>query len=122
MHRPINTAKMRFIIALVLAWLPFAVLGKLSGPCTGDQATGLWGSHGICITTGTCKKRGGVYKKGACPDDKEDVKCCLLGLEESSGANPCEGASYCTWKSNSCPKQITGECPGGEDYVCCKLF
>lgn len=61
------------------ALFPVAALATLNGHCTGSAATGVWKDHGICIKTSTCDQYHGEYKSGACPDDPNDVKCCVIG-------------------------------------------
>jgi hypothetical protein len=125
------------------ALLPFAarVLATVNGHCSGS-ASGLYLSDGICVTTSTCDSYDGSYISGGCPYDADNVKCCLVGLEDSVSVNPCGGSSYCNWVANGCsdgswisgtffPEGLrvagltrldvpTGDCPGGSNYKCCK--
>lgn len=87
---------------LLLPLFPLVTVATLNGHCTGTKATGDWKKYGICIKTTTCNSYDGVYKTGACPDDPDGVKCCLIGLDGSSDVNPCGGISYCEWTSNAC--------------------
>ncbi|KAK4199168.1 hypothetical protein QBC40DRAFT_297735 [Triangularia verruculosa] len=105
----------------ILAGFPLAALATVNGHCSGDQATGEWRSKGICISTGTCTSYGGKYITGACPNDPDNIKCCLVGRYPST-VNPCGGLSWCDWTSNSCSgTRPTGYCPGGDNYRCCKI-
>jgi hypothetical protein len=81
----------------VLAAFPLAAVAVLNGRCSGSEASGYWGSHGICVTTSTCAAYGGVYKSGACPNDPTNVKCCVVGEY-----HPCGIQSWCAWTSTSC--------------------
>ncbi|KAH7375199.1 hypothetical protein B0T11DRAFT_269870 [Plectosphaerella cucumerina] len=104
---------------LFLAVFPVAALAALNGRCTGDQATGLWKADGICLTTTTCSNRGGKTKDGACPNDGNNIKCCVI----NESRNPCGVSSYCTWASNPCflsGRRLTGFCPGPDNYSCCQ--
>ncbi|KAK0726288.1 hypothetical protein B0T21DRAFT_385591 [Apiosordaria backusii] len=106
----------------ILAAFPLTAFAAINGHCTGAEATGEWGSKGICIRTGTCNSYNGAYKSGACPFDGDDVKCCLIGRGPSSSTNPCGGASWCDWTSNSCSgSRLSGYCPGGDNYKCCRI-
>ena len=73
----------------------------VNGHCSGS-ATGTYLNDGICITTSTCDAYSGKYISGGCPSDASNVKCCVIGLADSSSVNPCGGLSYCTWTSNVC--------------------
>lgn len=66
----------------LVALFPLAAIAETNGHCSGT-ATGFWLSEGICEPTATCVHYGGAYITGGCPDDPEDVKCCLIGLETS---------------------------------------
>lgn len=86
----------------LLALFPFSAMATLNGHCTGADATGDWGEYGICIYTSTCADYNGATTNGACPDDPDDIKCCLIGVGPSVSDNPCGGSSYCDWTSNGC--------------------
>lgn len=86
---------------LFLPLLP-AAHAALNGHCTGSAATGAWKDYGICVKTSTCNSFKGAYKSGACPNDPDDVKCCVVGIGDNSGENPCGGVSYCEWTSDTC--------------------
>jgi hypothetical protein len=92
---------MRYLYLIAL--FPLASMATLNGRCTGSKATGEWGDHGICIRTSTCDDNGGVYKTGACPNDPDNVKCCIIGWAGSASTNPCGKYSYCDWTSSTCP-------------------
>lgn len=105
----IETAKMH--ASVLLALLPLPALAAVNGRCTGGQATGAWGDNGICISTSNCRNAGGEYKSGACPNDPDNIKCCLVGIGPSSSTNPCGGVSLCKWTSNGCTGSWrSGEC------------
>ncbi|KAK4183643.1 hypothetical protein QBC35DRAFT_92459 [Podospora australis] len=105
----------------ILAALPLTALAAVNGRCTGSAATGNWGTHGICVTTGTCNSFAGAYKTGACPNDPDNVKCCVIGVTPAAATNPCGGASWCTWTGNSCGGSwVSNYCPGGSNYKCCR--
>ncbi|KAK0667824.1 hypothetical protein QBC41DRAFT_227599 [Cercophora samala] len=122
----------------ILTAFPLTALAALNGRCTGSEATGEWGSKGICVRTSTCTGAGGAYKTGACPSDPADVKCCLVGRGPSISTNPCGAASWCDWTFNTCSgTRLTGKwcncmlcvysspsigyCPGGSNYKCCRI-
>lgn len=86
----------------LLPVFPLATLAALNGHCTGSKATGDWKDYGICIKTSTCNSFKGAYKSGACPNDVDDVKCCVIGMGDSISTEPCGGASYCEWTSDYC--------------------
>jgi hypothetical protein len=91
---------MRFLHLVTI--FPLAAMAALNGRCTGSKATGEWAEHGICIRTSTCSDYNGVYKTGACPNDPDNVKCCIIGVDGSASTNPCGQYSYCDWTSHSC--------------------
>ena len=68
----------------LIALFPVVALAAVNGKCSGT-ATGLWLSDGICEPTATCDSYHGTYITGGCPNDADDVKCCLVGLETSYG-------------------------------------
>ncbi|KAJ9157997.1 hypothetical protein NKR19_g3719 [Coniochaeta hoffmannii] len=65
----------RYLVTL----FPLTALATLNGHCSGSAATGVWKDNGICIKTSTCNSYHGQYKSGACPNDDDDVKCCIIG-------------------------------------------
>lgn len=72
----------------------------LNGHCSGT-ATGYYLSTGICVTTTTCNAYDGSYISGGCPNDANNIKCCQIGLIDTT-VNPCGGSSYCEWTDLSC--------------------
>ena len=66
----------------VIALFPVVALAAVNGKCSGT-ATGFWLSDGICEPTATCDYYHGTYITGGCPNDVDDVKCCLVGLDTS---------------------------------------
>lgn len=80
-------------------------MATVNGHCSGT-ATGHYKSKGICVSTTTCNTYKGSYINGGCPSDPNDIKCCLIGLEESISTNPCSGASYCEWANLSCSGSV----------------
>ncbi|KAH7303984.1 hypothetical protein B0I35DRAFT_445999 [Stachybotrys elegans] len=107
----------------LFAILPLPAFATEYGRCTGSQATGNWGSHGICMDYRECNAEGGAYKSGACPNDPNEIRCCVIGFPpESSATNPCGGLSWCDWTTNGCSGSWrTGFCPGGSNFRCCLL-
>lgn len=67
----------------LVALCPLAALAAINGHCTGT-ATGIWLQDGICETIATCDYYHGTYITGGCPNDGNDVKCCLVGLAGGS--------------------------------------
>jgi hypothetical protein len=63
----------------LVAFFPLAALAAIDGHCSG-AATGQWLQDGICEHTATCNYYKGKYMTGGCPNDPDDVKCCLVGL------------------------------------------
>ncbi|KAF8148772.1 hypothetical protein K438DRAFT_2087080 [Mycena galopus ATCC 62051] len=86
----------------------------VNGRCTGG---GLAAGVGVCISTSSCSEGGGTSLTGLCPDDPENIKCCVkspctssaLGGGECRFTNTCTGSQY----------YVTGRCPGPTDYTCC---
>lgn len=90
------------VSSFLLPLFPLATVATLNGHCTGSAATGDWKEYGICIKTSTCNSYNGAYKSGACPNDPDDVKCCVIGMGDSVSVDPCGGTSYCEWTSDTC--------------------
>lgn len=86
---------------ILLSLFPLRALATVNGHCSGT-ATGDYLKYGICITTSNCNSYDGSYISGGCPNDVENVKCCVVGLDDSYETNPCGGSSYCTWTSLGC--------------------
>jgi hypothetical protein len=61
---------------------PLLALAEVNGKCSG-VATGDYLSDGICEPTATCDYYHGSYINNGCPNDADDVKCCLIGLGNS---------------------------------------
>ncbi|CAI4215923.1 unnamed protein product [Parascedosporium putredinis] len=100
---------------LLLSISPLSVYAALNGPCTGDEATGEYGTKGTCISTSDCTRSGGHYKSGACPFDPNDVKCCVIDSTSSES----EGAETATTESpepTTPPPEVT-ESSSGEPEV-----
>ena len=70
----------------LVALFPLASLAAIDGHCTGT-ATGIWLQDGICETIATCDYYKGTYMTGGCPNDGNDVKCCLVGLSGGTGGS-----------------------------------
>ena len=66
----------------LIALFPVVALAAVNGKCSGT-ATGQWLSDGICEPIATCDYYHGTYITGGYPNDADDVKCCLVGLETS---------------------------------------
>ncbi|KAH8647898.1 hypothetical protein BX600DRAFT_518304 [Xylariales sp. PMI_506] len=105
----------------LLPIFPLRTITQVNGPC-GGNATGAWLSDGICIDELTCSEGfNGTTTSGGCPDDANNIKCCLVGLLENANVNPCGGTSYCDWTTNPCGGSwVSGFCPGPSGYKCCK--
>ncbi|KAK0613726.1 hypothetical protein B0T14DRAFT_569740 [Immersiella caudata] len=111
--------------AIILLSFPFSTLAALNGRCTGSKATGQWKEEGICIKTSTCRRYKGRTTNGACPNDPDDVKCCLI--DECNGQPDQLGwSSWCEWTSdknsicNTIGSYLNNRCPGGDNYKCCE--
>ena len=67
-------------VFLRLAFVAVTVLASINGPCTiGEQA-------GTCVATADCTAKGGSFQDNFCPDDPDDIKCCV-GCDTSSTAS-----------------------------------
>jgi hypothetical protein len=75
----------------LLALFPLAALAALNGPCTGPpagKASGYYLSEGICLVD--CVDSAGAHGhqiEDGCPFDTNDIKCCLIGLEQTLSGN-----------------------------------
>jgi len=112
----------------ILAVLPFVAVASASvnGHCTGAHATGDWGEYGICVSIGDCDHYGGKHTDNACPYDGDGIKCCVVGMGPDIMHDPCGGTSRCQWmnsngKCDSGWSNVRNDCPGGDNYSCCKL-
>ena len=91
--------------AIILAVLPLC-LAAVNGPCSID------GTPGVCITTSNCAAGDGSFRSGFCPNDPDNVKCCIKP-ECGSGGN-CRFTSSCSGTTK------TGLCPGPATFKCCE--
>ncbi|KAH8903355.1 hypothetical protein BR93DRAFT_201309 [Coniochaeta sp. PMI_546] len=104
----------------LISLFPLAALATLNGHCSGSAATGVWKDNGICIKTSTCNQYHGEYKSGACPNDPDDVKCCVIGYAPNAETNPCGKYSVCDWTANTCSGyRVDDKCPGLSNFKCC---
>lgn len=92
-------------LSILLTLLPLS-LAALNGPCKID------GTPGVCITTANCAAGDGSFRSGFCPNDPDNVKCCIKP-ECGSGGN-CRPSSSCTGTTK------TGLCPGPAEFKCCE--
>ena len=92
-------------LSLILPLLSTAV-AAVNGPCSID------GTPGVCVTTSDCAAGDGSFRSGFCPNDPDNVKCCIKP-ECGSGGN-CRFTSSCSGTSQS------GLCPGPADFKCCE--
>jgi hypothetical protein len=69
-------------VYLIAALFPAAAFATLYGHCSGT-ATGEYKTDGICDYTTDCTGRGGSHIVGGCPNDSDDITCCVIGLEQS---------------------------------------
>ena len=92
-------------LSFLLPLLPLS-LAALNGPCSID------GTPGVCVTTANCAAGDGSFRSGFCPNDPDNVRCCIKP-ECGSGGN-CRSTSSC----NGTPK--AGLCPGPSDFQCCE--
>jgi hypothetical protein len=112
-----TTIRTSFIMraTVILALLPFiaVVSATLNGHCAGSDT---WGEYGICVWTETCDYYGGIHTDGACPDDVDDIKCCVVGVIPDQAHNPCGGISLCEWLDGN------GNCPNGLTHITGTFF
>ncbi|KAL8730568.1 MAG: hypothetical protein Q9166_004022 [cf. Caloplaca sp. 2 TL-2023] len=92
-------------LTVILPLLPLC-LAAVNGPCTID------GTPGVCVTTGNCAASDGSFRSGFCPNDPDNVKCCIKP-ECGSGGN-CRPESSCDGTTK------TGLCPGPASFKCCE--
>ena len=90
---------------LLLPLLPLC-LAALNGPCSID------GTPGVCVTTTNCAASDGSFRSGFCPNDPENVRCCIKP-ECGSGGN-CRPEGTCDGTTK------TGLCPGPASFKCCE--
>jgi hypothetical protein len=78
-----------------------------NGQCNGANNT-----PGVCVSTSSCTSAGGSYISNACPDQPEDIKCCVKPTCGSGGS--------CKWTSQCASgKTVSDLCPGPAEYKCC---
>lgn len=94
-----------YSLAILLPLLPLS-FAALNGPCK------IGGTPGVCITTSDCAADDGSFRSGFCPNDPDNVRCCIKP-ECGSGGN-CRPSSTCSGTSK------TGLCPGPADFKCCE--
>ena len=100
---------MKFNLKLILILLSIIsnIFASLNGKCSGR--------NGICISTSTCSNYGGQTFSGKCPSDPNDVKCC-----DNIPCTANDGRKGNCLFSNQCSgEQISGKCPGGNDFKWC---
>ncbi|KAI9798409.1 MAG: hypothetical protein M1833_004803 [Piccolia ochrophora] len=94
-------------------------LEDIFGRSVGDSCKAPEGK-GTCQNTSKCK--GISYPTGLCPNDPNDVQCCVNIKCNADG-----GSGYCRSKSNNgCPNgkfhpgtKAPYPCPGDDDILCC---
>ncbi|TDZ67332.1 putative secreted protein [Colletotrichum trifolii] len=78
----------------------------------GSYCTDSKGNIGTCQKTSKCKSLDGTIRSNLCPNDPNDVKCCLYPECNSNG--------ICKKDTLSCSGSYsTGDCPGPKGYRCC---
>lgn len=92
-------------LSIILPLLPLC-LAAINGPCT------INGTPGVCVTTSNCAAADGSFRSGFCPNDPDNVRCCIKP-ECGSGGN-CRSTSSC----DGSPK--AGLCPGPTNFQCCE--
>ena len=92
-------------ILFLLFILPYA-LSVVGGTCSSNA------NNGVCISDTKCNQHGAKYVQGLCPNDLNEIKCCLDISCVYGGKR-----GKCTWKCNGTPHP--GLCPGGNGFVCC---
>ena len=96
---------MYYSTAVLFSLLPLS-LAAVNGPCAID------GTPGVCVTTSNCAAADGSFRSGFCPNDPDNVRCCIKP-ECGSGGN-CRSTSSC----DGTPK--AGLCPGPSTFQCCQ--
>ncbi|KAK4119464.1 hypothetical protein N657DRAFT_650116 [Parathielavia appendiculata] len=85
------------------------------GRAIGDRCTGTEGA-GTCQTTSNC--RGISYPQPFCPNDPDDVQCCVeIPCKVGDKSGFCRSVAY-----NGCPDGTFDPgnyCPGSQDIQCC---
>jgi hypothetical protein len=89
------------LLSLSLSLFSLTTIAEINGRCSGPDAAGVWETTGICITTATCSEYGGEANSAGCPDDPEDVVCCVIGTpREAAPSQEVESA----WTATAPPK------------------
>ncbi|KAH7171332.1 hypothetical protein EDB81DRAFT_778259 [Dactylonectria macrodidyma] len=97
---------MLFSITSLLTLLAVTAHAAVNEPCYGKN-----GYAGVCVTTSTCSKSGGVTISGACPKDPANVKCCSKPA--------CGSGGNCRWISDCAGSSKSNQCPGPSQFKCC---
>ncbi|KAJ6595899.1 hypothetical protein DFH09DRAFT_1259068 [Mycena vulgaris] len=101
---------MKLLSSFVLLVLLGSAHAALNGACSGGGlATGV----GICITTANCAAGGGTSLVGLCPNDPNNVRCCVKAPCAPGGGGTCRFSNTCGGTS------LTGFCPGPNNFKCC---
>lgn len=96
---------MMLYLSILVSFLPLS-FAAINGPCSID------GTPGVCVTTTNCAAADGSFRSGFCPNDPDNVRCCIKP-ECGSGGN-CRPTSTCDGTSKA------GLCPGPTDFQCCQ--
>ncbi|KAG0138828.1 hypothetical protein HOY82DRAFT_5905 [Tuber indicum] len=92
---------------------------QLFGRAVGDRCSGPEGT-GTCQSTSKCN--GISYPQSLCPNDPDDIQCCVeipctvsagTGFCRSTSHDGCSGGTFHTGSGPPWP------CPGGSDIQCC---
>ncbi len=92
-------------ILFLLFILPYA-FSEIGGKCSSNA------NNGVCISETECKQHGDKYVKGLCPNDSNEIRCCLDIYCAYGGKR-----GKCTWNCKGTAHP--GLCPGGNGFVCC---
>ncbi|KAJ3170886.1 hypothetical protein HDU87_008652 [Geranomyces variabilis] len=81
------------------------------------ESCSVGGKAGTCISTASCKSNGGTSTPGYCPNDPDDIRCCVPATCSADGVSgTCIATGAC---SASGGVSTPGLCPGGNDIQCC---
>ncbi|KAI6350974.1 hypothetical protein MCOR25_010237 [Pyricularia grisea] len=98
------------LLLMLLPLLATPVLGAIGSLCKANKVTG------TCQTTSWCKGRKGQQPvTGACPNDPDNVKCCIFPECEGDVGMGCFLESECYTYTHP------GLCPGPSNYKCCAI-
>jgi len=98
---------LKFKLILTLLVTVQSTFAAVNDRCTGRT--------GICIATSTCSNFGGDNFSGKCPDDADNIKCCdNIPCQANDGRK-----GKCVFNDQCDGDQISGKCPGGNDFKCC---